>query len=388
MYLPQQLDIATLVFSTGLVSLLFALALTGYARRFPQFRGVLWLAGADVTLALAMSLMASRGPEQSGFGLLLVHGLLLGALLLNHEGARRFVGLPWARAGSPHWAMLVLLVALGWVSGSAPAAASPGVIASLCAGYVTAFTAWVLYRGPVQAAPPRMRLTAAVFAGFSLLHGVGAVAGVVAPTGAGGLSGGWTGPLTLVGTTAFVLLKNYSFLQASTRALIEEMSRQARTDPLTGLLNRRAVMEQGVIELSRARRQSVPLSVILVDIDHFKAINDGYGHKVGDSALVRMGRLLMAQTRAFDLRARYAGEEFMVLLPGTPLAIAVQVAEKLRVALAAEAWPELDGRRTTASFGVAGYADHDSLQDLIASADRALRTAKKSGRNRVESIDS
>lgn len=160
----------------------------------------------------------------------------------------------------------------------------------------------------------------------------------------------------------------------------------ARTDALTGLANRRAFDEAAEQEVQRALRYNTPLSLVLTDIDRFKAINDRFGHHVGDQVLQHFARILSDSVRNIDLVGRWGGEEFAILMPGTDLEEAARAAERMRLAVQ-DAVPPLDDREClyTASFGVAAFrAETPTIASLLGRADAALYRAKDLGRNRVE----
>ncbi|MCW2992984.1 MAG: diguanylate cyclase [Conexibacter sp.] len=162
--------------------------------------------------------------------------------------------------------------------------------------------------------------------------------------------------------------------------------RQAATDALTGLPNRRAVQDALVRMTARATRSGAPLAAIALDLDHFKDINDRFGHDMGDAVLAHVGALLSSSCRLGDVIGRVGGEEFIVLAPDTGLEGALVLAENLRAALQAETVPGLD-RDVTGSFGIAVLPDHAATSEaLLRLADRALYSAKGAGRNRVEVI--
>ncbi len=170
-----------------------------------------------------------------------------------------------------------------------------------------------------------------------------------------------------------------------TRGVVE-LRRASRYDALTGLLNRRAAQEALEDELQRSRRLGEPFSVLMIDADHFKSINDVQGHAAGDRALQHLGTLLSAQMRDIDRVGRWGGEEFIVVLPGTPLAQAQEVAERLRERTQSLP-PRWQDRAVplTVSLGVSQWAGpSDELAVLMARADAALYRAKANGRNRVE----
>lgn len=176
-------------------------------------------------------------------------------------------------------------------------------------------------------------------------------------------------------------------LQDSLRESNRELERLSITDPLTGLANRRQLIERLAGELHRCQRSSVPLALIMADIDHFKTINDSYGHQEGDRVLVEIAGLFDRQMRPYDLAARFGGEEFALVLPETTLDNALTVARRLREQVSELRFTAPLARlRVTASFGVAVFPGEKvrSVESLIRAADAALYSAKRNGRNRVE----
>jgi diguanylate cyclase (GGDEF)-like protein len=161
---------------------------------------------------------------------------------------------------------------------------------------------------------------------------------------------------------------------------------RAASDVLTGLPNRRAADETLKRMIAHAGRTVTPLSAVLLDLDHFKQVNDVHGHDRGDQALAAIGQVLAAGVRASDFAARYGGEEFLLLLPDTDRAGAVEVAEKLRRTMERSELREIGS--LTASFGIASIPeDAVEPEQLLRKADRALYAAKARGRNRVEVAD-
>jgi diguanylate cyclase (GGDEF)-like protein/PAS domain S-box-containing protein len=170
------------------------------------------------------------------------------------------------------------------------------------------------------------------------------------------------------------------------RRLQADLERQARTDSLTGANNRRHFLELAEAEINRAGRYGSALSVLMIDVDFFKAVNDTHGHAAGDLVLCRLTDICRAGLRETDPIGRMGGEEFAVLLPETDLAGGVDVAERLRAKIAATsvAQPQGPPLRFTVSIGVATFKDRDgSLDGLLRAADDALYKAKRGGRNRV-----
>lgn len=180
----------------------------------------------------------------------------------------------------------------------------------------------------------------------------------------------------------YKLARTIRELETSRRLLAE----QATTDPLTHLKNRRAFFENGTKHISMARRYGTDVSIIVTDVDHFKKVNDTYGHQAGDDALVAVARVLIDMTRTEDTVARIGGEEFAILLPDTNRLGAAVLAERIRHAVQREQIV-LNGQIVpiTVSVGVASFAVEltETVDQLLSIADQRLYLAKKNGRNRI-----
>jgi diguanylate cyclase (GGDEF)-like protein len=200
-----------------------------------------------------------------------------------------------------------------------------------------------------------------------------------------------TGGVVGLGTMGWVLGNKEDQLgeqNLALRALSDRLAALSTTDPLTGIPNRRALDDHLEDELARARRYGTPLAVVMLDLDHFKRLNDRHGHAAGDAVLRQVASVLDAEKRRGDTIARFGGEEFVAILSHADEAAAQGWAERVKGRLASMAI-EVGGTilRVTASFGVAGCLPGDSGfaggESLLAAADRALYVAKARGRNRV-----
>jgi len=157
---------------------------------------------------------------------------------------------------------------------------------------------------------------------------------------------------------------------------------QTITDDLTGIYNHRYIFQCLQQELRRAKRYKHPLTVMMLDLDHFKLVNDRWGHQVGDHVLKSVARIIASNLRETDMVGRYGGEEFLVILPMTDIKDGLQVAERIRKEVQ-EASFRQKGLKVTISIGAAQY-NGDKLDKLIGRADSLLYQAKNNGRNRVE----
>ena len=221
---------------------------------------------------------------------------------------------------------------------------------------------------------------------FALSSSLGSIGSETDPLGAMTVARSRS-PFTAAERDVFLYLVGQAAASVENVALHEMVSEQAVTDELTGLPNNRAFREAIGKEAARAERFRHQLSLLILDLDDFKKINDTYGHLQGDAVLRMIGRVLAAESRGIDEPARYGGEEFVVALPETGPDGALELAERIRARIAGETVPRVDEPgdvAVTASVGVATMPDSGvSVGDLIAAADAALYAAKKGGKNRV-----
>jgi len=181
------------------------------------------------------------------------------------------------------------------------------------------------------------------------------------------------------------LLAQQTAVAIANARLYEEVQNLALTDPLTGLYNRRGLFEIGHIEFTRTHHLERPFSMIMIDIDHFKRVNDKYGHPVGDQVLQFMASELQSMVRGSDIVGRYGGEEFAIFLSGSDGHAAIELAERLRAVIEKRPFHVGETKiKITISLGVAEYNENSpDLETLVARADQALYVAKHKGRNRA-----
>ncbi|MGN6869410.1 MAG: diguanylate cyclase [Solirubrobacteraceae bacterium] len=229
----------------------------------------------------------------------------------------------------------------------------------------------VSFEAPVAGTPWRIVVNDPQAQLYGFLNGPGRWMGWVALAG-----------LTVAGVAIILLIAGLARQRTRLTVLNGELGRLAAVDPLTGLRNRRAIEEFLHVALSAARRHEHSLSLLVIDVDHFKTFNDRLGHRTGDAVLAHTARVLEAALRAEDAIGRWGGEEFLIVLPGTDEEGAVGATERLRIALAADQPQEAleHGLPVTVTIGVAEWQQED-VNELISRADGALYGGKAAGRD-------
>ena len=253
--------------------------------------------------------------------------------------------------------------------------------------------AWTLLRAALEShaalkregAHATARVVAAPLAVLGLLFAMRSVVGVLAPTVAARPlheAGAFNGAIIVVFMLVGLVLNLVLALMVVGR-LVSRLQHLSERDALTGLLNRRALAPLTHREAGRLRRYGETYALLMIDVDHFKAINDAHGHAAGDAVLVQLARVLREASREVDSIARIGGEEFCILLPHCELEGATRLAQRVHAAVRAAAWDSL-ARPITVSVGLAvAQSPDETPQAVLARADRALYRAKNDGRDRV-----
>ena len=314
---------------------------------------------------------------------------MFGLMLLQH-GIWHFTGQP--RRYAVHAAMLVIAAIASWIGTDLAWRPQQAVVHYTITASLYLWTAWSLYRyarGTLRLRFPALMTLPLLIAGLNA--GGRALRTALKPDA---LALEIAANSTLNVGTAMAVVGVIALLHATLMALvvarlIQQLQWRARHDGLTGLLNRRAMQETIDQQLTRSRRVGDTFAVVMLDIDHFKAINDHHGHATGDQALKHAASVLQTSVREVDRVGRFGGEEFIVLLPGVGLSQAATVAEVLRERLVAQRMEREGGALSiSASFGVAEWSGPgEEPSRLLMRADQALYQAKRAGRNRVQVTD-
>lgn len=368
-----------------LLSLL--LALTG--THVPKAWGIRYWSLASLLYGFAMITMI----QPSLWGGL---GLLLSVVLLAFATALQLAGIQTFKTGYCNWYVFAVIVLVIFVQSVVFTVTYPNlliraVMNSLVIAVVNLVCARVLL---VQIEPTLKKaywLSGSIFCAYAVLHLARVVKILHDPATYLHNIATFTPNLTLYFTgISLQILLVFSFVLLVNLRLSTDLQKQASQDALTGAMNRRSLEEAAAKLWAFSLRTGDPLSVIMIDVDHFKSVNDRFGHQVGDEVLRRLAAVCKRSVRTFDYFARYGGEEFCILMPSTREADALGLAERLRQAYA-ENPMEIEGQylRSTISLGV---ADSQQVQSdfisLLNAADQALYRAKGQGRNRVVAYSS
>jgi diguanylate cyclase (GGDEF)-like protein len=360
-----------------------------------KLQGMRLLAWA-YTAALGSAITATIGTIQEYWLLRTVSAtLLLVAFILLHYSFLNFV----KRRPQRPWGWIALLsfgfAAFLYCSLDPNRILLRLQINALLVGFQAALSAYVLLRyadKSLKVSARAMALVLVLFAMRSLVRCVWIHHYGVMPES---LSGRWA---EIAGVSGYLMVNAFTplgYLWMATTRLQSELESLSSTDSLTGTLNRRAFDEKGRAEVERSRRYQLPMSLLAMDIDHFKSLNDSRGHAGGDRVLITIADAMSGLLRSSDHLARFGGDEFLILLPATDNGGAYELAERLRERIEAIA-VEFHGEslEVHASFGVATIAaplpdqeDKESWEHLQQQADAALYRAKELGRNRVEAAD-
>jgi diguanylate cyclase (GGDEF)-like protein len=378
-------DVRTLLITVALATLICAGARVLLWRLHPAIPGLGAWALASVMGAVALGLIAARGAIPEIFSLTLAQVLITVAFIVAWSGFRAFLDLPEL---SIHWRLLlllgpVLLIALAQAEHSLPLRSiSNALVISGFSGLI----AFDLFRGNARQ-KMSMRITSGLYLLNALFFLVRAVAVESDSATISQMQSSGFAVFSLMWWLCFVMATTLCMVLMTSEILQENLDRQASLDPLTGAMNRRAFSHLSVRELARARRGGLPLTVVMMDLDHFKRINDRLGHATGDIVLRLFVSVAQRVLRTEDIFCRWGGEEFVTLLPATALPQALLVAERLRQSFAEEAAdlaPEAAEIGFTVSLGLAQLRGDEEIEDLLRRADHALYRAKDLGRNRCE----
>jgi len=373
------LDLRTIILMSGILAILLAVVMLFVRLNHPKtLKGLGSWAVAPVLVSAATFLFGARGAIPDFISVLGANVLLLAGVLLFHFGSRQFFDL---QPGYRFWLpiMLAALPPLVWFSVIQPDFnLRVQLVCFLWAWILLANTRVIWRHGPEDFAT---RYTVIVLLTHATIIILRLLATLLPVPNEGLFMPTRVQTIYVVGNAVMIIAFAVGLVLLASARLRGDLEQLASRDSLTGARTRRVLIEAGEQELARCRRHGRRMALLVMDVDHFKVINDTYGHPMGDRVLVDFVVRISALLRRPDLLARFGGEEFVLLLPETAQEEAVRVAERI---LAKLAEPLKSLPAITVSIGVTSSRPDDATIDaLLARADRALYQAKAEGRNRI-----
>lgn len=372
------IDPRTAIVLLSAMSALMALVLYALKRSYPASIGGLgsWAQALAIIVAGGI-LAASRGQLPEVFTTVVPNFLLGWGVYGLYAGSQRFYGVA---PDTPRWLGIVgaVVLATAWFTwGSPDYAARLRLMVALMAVVFSLHAAFIIRRGLGSFS---RGLVATVLVCIAAVQVVRLASTFVWLPGNTILDASPLHAFFIATFSVSVLLFSVGAVLMAGDRLRAELEHLATRDSLTNTLTRRYMDEACAAELERSRRSGQPIAFLMMDLDHFKAINDTHGHQVGDRVLVEFAAKVQRQLRKSDLLGRFGGEEFALVLPNTSREAALQVAERIRAACV----PKAGEVGCTVSIGLTlGLPENDTLDKLLARADAALYQAKNTGRNRV-----
>lgn len=379
------IDLPTLLLATIVTDVVLAATLWIAARRGVRDGMASWFGSLGVRVAALGMFAGPAGGNDPAIVViataLLALSLTLQAAALLEFGGRKLA--PWV-----HSAVIAgTALPFALLSGAPSAQVLFGGLAMGTMLLVLAGVAFQI-RAPLTR-PTRALMVGAFCVGAAVFYARGIASPWVTNTVQGFLDPNVFQSLTFMFAYVSMVATSCGFMLMNKERADAAAERLASLDPLTGAYNRRTFHETAERTLALARRAGQPLSILMIDIDHFKGVNDQHGHRIGDEVLRVLAEVVRSQLRKEDLLTRFGGEEFCVMLPQVPGPGAVVVAGRIRKAVCADPI-RIDGHEVavTVSVGVAARLDEgpESLEDLLGRADQALSLAKNRGRNRVVAL--
>ncbi len=383
----MQLDLRTMMVVIAAMTFLFAGLLELAGLHAGSVRGIrLWaLASLSISIGLSVAIVPLSPADNHGWA------LVVGASFLALGGGLQYVGIQAFKSQRCDWRVPVLVTALVsaqtlWFAVISPNIDARAVANSLMLALINAACARALFvpvRPPLRTA---YRFTGFSFAALAVVFLLRSLIIVLLPDQSYGLYANVPiNPATFFAASMTQLCVTFGFVLMLNYRLAGDLHDLASRDPLTGALNRRGLEDAAERVQSRCIRNKTPLAVMMIDVDHFKSINDRYGHQAGDEVLQQLTNVVQAAIRTEDYFARYGGEEFCVLLPDAGENEAMLMAERLRAQYAAMQM-KIDGDLLTSTISI-GVADSRTVGlafgALVLAGDQALYRAKQQGRNCV-----
>ncbi len=351
-----------------------------------------WFVSNLFTLAIFLLYPIVTELPDEKFIALIATTLSCASFMTNWAGVRVFASkAPFARSALVFIGLYILAAAVTLLiirPNNAPSTAiyARVIFQSPMMAIISLLTAYELYRLPAKLKDPAVACVTLLFFFEGLFFLARAAVSIkILIDGSATQPSYFIFSISFLQFATFLIALNIGFLVMTTTRLQAQLRRQAATDALTGVPNRRAFAERAELEFKRSRRSGSPMSIVLIDLDHFKKINDTHGHLGGDAVLKSVSAKLAGSMRCTDLFCRWGGEEFCALLPDTTAEGAQVLLERLRAQVSTLTF-EHEGHpvAATISVGIAQISLQDnSLDDIISRADQALYSAKNAGRNRV-----